>query len=157
MECRGISPGVCLLSLSVPPVSLPLVLEEVPVRLSAGRPGAMQQLPVWPEERVAAAVPHLRCLPRHRPDPVSQGPRQEQRLWGVSGSGVGGLTSLPLSLSLALAFFLTPPPPTCQCVWECADKGLQCADKGSKLSPIWLSKLCPVDVLFFKQTTFCKS
>lgn len=80
-------PGGSRLTLSlvstVPPVPVPLGSEETqslgPVD---GRP-PLQPLLVWPEEPVAADVPHFSRLPLHRPHPHPEASGQKQRLRGV--------------------------------------------------------------------------
>lgn len=117
MECRGVFCGICLLRLSgkrsqhsnhtrqtetqpggthptlsllstVPPVPVPLDSEETQsLRAVDGRP-PLQPLPVWPEEPVAADVPHFSRLPLHRPHPHPETSGQKQRLRGVSRGGL---------------------------------------------------------------------
>lgn len=117
MECRGVFCGICLLRLSgkrshrpyhtrqtetqpggthltlslvstVPPVPVPLGSEETQsLRPVDGCP-PLQPLPVWPEEPVAADVPHFSRLPLHRPHPHPETSGQEQRLRGVSSGGL---------------------------------------------------------------------
>lgn len=117
MECRGVFCGICLLRLSgkrshhpyhtrqtetqpggthltlslvstVPPVPVPLGSEETQsLRPVDGCP-PLQPLPVWPEEPVAADVPHFSRLPLHHPHPHPETSGQEQRLRGVSSGGL---------------------------------------------------------------------
>ena len=85
---------------TVPALSLPLVIQEAKGALSAGRTGAVQCVPVWPEELLAAAVPHSRGLSLHRPHPVPQAPGPEQRLWGVREVSLSVSGSVSVSVSL---------------------------------------------------------
>ncbi len=63
---------------AVPPLPVPLISEETQVLHSVECDHPMQLLPAWPEERVAADLPHFSRLPLHLPHPHSQTPRQNQ-------------------------------------------------------------------------------
>lgn len=63
---------------TVPPLPVPLSSEETQVRHSVERDRPMQPLPAWPEERVAADLPHFSRLPLHPPHPHPKTPRQNQ-------------------------------------------------------------------------------
>lgn len=76
MECCGVSFGVCLLCVSVPPIPVPLISEETQVLCSVECNRPMQPLPARPEERVAADLPNFSRLPLHPPHPHAQTPRQ---------------------------------------------------------------------------------
>lgn len=63
---------------TVPPLPVPLSSEETQVRHSVECDRPMQPLPAWPEERVAADLPHFSRLPLHPPHPHPKTPRQNQ-------------------------------------------------------------------------------
>lgn len=76
---------------TVPPVPVPLGSEETQSLLPVDGCPPLQPLPVWPEEPVAADVPHFSRLPLHRPHRHSEASGQKQRLRGVSSGGPGYL------------------------------------------------------------------
>lgn len=138
MECRGVFCGICLLRLSgkrshqpphmwqsgtqpggthltlllvstVPPVPVPLGSEETEsLRPVDGCP-PLQPLPVWPEEPVAADVPHFCRLPLRRPQPHPETSGQKQRLWGVSSGGLLACTENTDHALLCLFEFTNAP------------------------------------------------
>lgn len=62
----------------MPPLPFPLSTEETQVLRPAGRRRAMQPPPAWPEECVAAALPHSGRLPLHVPHSDAEAARQNQ-------------------------------------------------------------------------------
>lgn len=70
-------------------VLVPYLPEEIESLHSLDSHHLMQCFSLWPEEHLAAGLPHVRGLPLHAANPPPQTAGQEHGLWSMRTSAVG--------------------------------------------------------------------
>lgn len=81
--------NLCLLPYTVSSVLVPYLPEEIESLHSPDSHHLMQCFSLWPEEHLAAGLPHVRGLPLHTANPPPQTAGQEHGLWSMRTSAIG--------------------------------------------------------------------